>query len=478
MEIKLKNIGVNRWLIEKTAEMKAEAIIYAKKALLEKIYQDKSLEQLIQSASLPKVISPVVAMPDIHEGFGLPIGGVMATDGLVCCGAVGMDINCGVRLLTSQIKYNSDFSSRKFLKLLIKKIEEVIPTGLGGKHRQLRINIPIEKLVLNGAEILIKKSYGEPQDLEAIEEKGKLAGADIKNLSSKAIYRAEKEMGTLGSGNHFIEIQVLEKIFDQNLADKWSLFEGQICVMIHTGSRALGHQTCLEYTHKFFKEAAKYGIKVPTHNLAALPVNSPIGAAYLSAMAGCVNFAFANRQLITHFLRQVFLEIFPSYSPHLTLLYDVAHNIAKWEKHKITTKSKKQATKILVHRKGATRALPAGHPQNPKRYFETGHPAIVPGSMGTSSYIMVGLPQASETYFSISHGAGRIMSRNEAKRKIKLADFERKMSQIVYNKSFEIIVDEAPQAYKDIDIVIETLVEAKIAKKVARLKPLAVIKGD
>ncbi len=240
--------------------------------------------------------------------------------------------------------------------------------------------------------------------------------------------------------------------------------------MIHSGSRALGHQTCIDYTNKFFKEESKYGIKAPTHNLAALPADSPTGSAYLSAMAGCVNFAFANRQLMAHYVRDVFKRVFKSKESRLALLYDVAHNIAKWEPY-----GKKEA---LIHRKGATRALPAGHKKNPKHYLETGHPALVPGSMGTSSYVMVGLTDAKETYFSINHGAGRSMSRGQAKRTIQKEEFEKKMGGILYNKPFHVIADEAPQAYKDIDLVIETLVEAGLSKKVCRLRPLAVIKGD
>ena len=470
MEIKLKNIGTNRWQIERRPEMKAEAIIYIKEELLEKVRQDLSLEQLVQSASLPQLISPVVAMPDIHEGFGLPIGGVMATKGLVSSGAVGMDINCGVRLLCSQLKYEPQVFSQETLRLLINRIQREIPVGLGQKRRETIPNLPFRDIIHHGAQALLKKGYGEREDAESIEEYGKLAGADPENLSERAIRRAEKELGTLGSGNHFIEIQVLEEIFDQELTRKWGLFEKQVCVMIHSGSRALGHQTCIDYTNRFFKEEAKYGIKAPVQNLAALPADSPAGAAYLSAMAGSVNFAFANRQLMTHFVRDVFSRFFKTKEAKLALLYDVAHNIAKWEKHR--------GKKALIHRKGATRALPAGHEQNPKHYLDTGHPAIVPGSMGTSSYVMVGLPAAKETYYSINHGAGRTMSRREAKRTVSQEDFEKKMGEILYNKPFRVIADEAPQAYKDIDLVVETLVEAGLSKKVCRLRPLAVIKGD
>lgn len=470
MEIKLKNIGTNRWQIERLPQMKADAVVYAKEELLEHVKEDRSLEQLVQSASLPKVISPVVAMPDVHEGFGLPIGGVMATDGIVSSGAVGMDINCGVRLLYSQLKYDPKVFSQELLRLLMNKIQREIPVGLGQRRRESIPNLPFRDIIHHGAQALIKKGYGEREDTESIEEYGRLAGADPSNLSDRAIKRAQKQVGTLGSGNHFIEIQVLEEVLDKDLGKKWGLFENQVCVMIHTGSRALGHQTCIDYTNKFFKAEEKYGLKAPTRNLAALPTDSPDGVAYLSAMAGCVNFAFANRQLIAHYVRDVFKRVFKGKNSKLTLLYDVAHNIAKWELY-----GKKKA---LIHRKGATRALPAKHEQNPKHYLETGHPTLVPGSMGTSSYVMVGLPDAKETYFSINHGAGRSMSRSEAKRTVKKEEFEKKMGEILYNKPFHVIADEAPQAYKDIDLVIETLVEANLSKKVCRLRPLAVIKGD
>lgn len=470
MEIKLKNIGINRWQIEKIPGMKAEVVIYAKKELLDQVKKDQSLFQLVQSASLPKVISPIVAMPDIHEGFGLPIGGVMATDGLVSSGAVGMDINCGVRLLTSQLKYEEKIFPPEILRFFIHKIEREVPIGLGGKHRQQLENISFKEIVEGGAQALLKLGLANTNDIESTEEYGQLAEANLNNLSPRAIHRAEKQLGTLGSGNHFIEIQVLDEVFDQALAKAWGLFENQICIMIHTGSRALGHQTCLDYTRKFFQEQKKYRIHSPVFNLASLPADSPTGKAYLSAMAGAVNFAFANRQLITHFVRKVFSEVFVSQNPQLNLLYDVAHNIAKWENH--------HGKRVLIHRKGATRALPAGHYQNPKHYLETGHPAIVPGSMGTSSYIMVGLSAAEQTFYSINHGAGRTMSRGEAKRTIKIDDFEQKMGAIIYNKPFYVIADEAPQAYKNIDLVVETLVETGLTKKVAKLRPLAVIKGD
>jgi len=466
MAPKLKKIGINQYQLEKTPEMKAEVIVYATDALIANINQDLSLNQLTEAASLPKLISPVIAMPDVHQGFGLPIGGVMATKGLISVGAVGMDINCGVRLLTSPLTYNEkDFSPEK-LRTLINQIQRLIPVGLGQKHKK-RLNLDLKKVVEQGVEYLVKQGYSLKEDLARIEEKGRMKEADFQSLGERAKNRAVKQTGTLGSGNHFIEIQRIEKVFDQKTASSWGLTENQICIMIHSGSRAMGHQTCLDFTDLFWKLRTKYGIDVPRKGLSALPIETPEGSSYFSAMAASVNFAFSNRAMMSYFIRQIFKK---SFNVPLKLLYDVAHNIAKWEDY--------EGKQILVHRKGATRALPANHPQNPREYKETGHPAIVPGSMGTSSYIMVGLEKNKETFYSINHGAGRLMSRTQAKREIKEEQFTQIMKNIVYNKPFRIIADEAPQAYKNITEVIDTLVEAGLTKKIAKLTPLAVIKGD
>ncbi|HUW22081.1 MAG TPA: RtcB family protein [Candidatus Bathyarchaeia archaeon] len=471
MDIQLKKIGINQWQIEKQPGMKADVVIFVKEEMLPQIKTDLSLVQLIQSASLPRVISPVIGMPDIHEGFGLPIGGVMATDNLVSSGAVGMDINCGVRLIATNLTYAAARFSRSFLLDLVRAIEKAVPIGLGGKRREgLPKNLTFEEVVTGGVQTLVKKGYATPDDLQSCEEYGQMPGARIEALSSQAVKRASAQLGTLGSGNHFIEIQRLDKIYDPKLAKAFGLFENQITVMVHCGSRALGQQTCLDYTEKFARAAGKYGIEYPTPNLSALPADSPEGQAYLQAMAACVNFAFANRQFITHQIRRIFDASFRKDNLKLMLVYDVAHNIAKWEEHR--------GKKLLIHRKGATRALPAGHRQNPQKYAQTGHPAIVPGSMGTASFVMAGLPLAEKTFYSVNHGAGRRMSRHEAQRTIKKEEFDQVMKDIVYNKPFRVISDEAPQAYKDINLVTETLVEAGIAQKVARIRPLAVIKGD
>lgn len=463
---KLKRVGINKYQLERTPEMKADVIVYISKALLASIGTDLSLSQLAEAASLPQVISPVIGMPDIHQGFGLPIGGIMATKGLISVGAVGMDINCGVRLLTSNLSYQEkDFSQEK-LRSLMNQIERLIPIGLGKRHKE-RMNLDLERLTEQGVEYLVKQGFALKEDLDRIEEKGGMREANFQSLGERARKRAFKQAGTLGSGNHFIEIQKIEKVFDSSIASSWGLSENQICIMIHSGSRALGHQTCLDFTNLFWKLKDKYGIKVPCKGLAALPIETSEGRTYFEAMAASVNFAFCNRAMMTYFIRQVFKR---SFNQPLKLLYDVAHNIAKWEVH--------QEKNILIHRKGATRALPANHPQNPKEYMKTGHPALVPGSMGSPSYIMVGLEKNKETFYSINHGAGRLMSRTAAKRQIREEEFSQSMKDIVYNKPFRIIADEAPQAYKNITEVIDTLEEADLTKKIVKLKPLAVIKGD
>jgi len=449
--------------LEKQPEMKVEVVFYAKEEMLEDLNHDLSLEQLAEAATLPRVISPVIGMPDIHEGFGLPIGGVMATNGLISVGAVGMDINCGVRLLTSQLTYEKKDFSPERLRLLINKIIREIPIGVGGERKSLPSEIIFENICLNGAEAVVNSGFGTQDDLTSIEEGGKLSGARMEAITPKAIKRSRKEIGTLGSGNHFIEIQRLEKIYDEKLANKWGLFEGQICLMVHSGSRALGHQTCTDYTEIFWRAEDKYKIQVPRKGLAALPIETKEGQDYFSAMAACVNFAFANRQLMTYFVRQCFENVFGS---ELVLLYDVCHNIAK------------QESGLLIHRKGATRALPPRHPLLPEKFKETGQPAIVPGSMGTASYVLVGTDKVSETFFSVNHGAGRRMSRTKAIRSITETEFESSMGKVIHNLPYQKVVDEAPGAYKDIDLVVDTLVEAGITKKVAKLVPLAVIKGD
>lgn len=469
----LERIGLNRYRLPRTGRMRVSGLVYATKGLLAYVREDKSLEQLAHAAQLPGVVEPVVGLPDIHEGFGLPIGGVMAVaeDGVISAGAVGMDINCGVGLLRTNL--SADTLDKPTLRALMDGIEALVPTGVGkkGRHRGVTRNI-FDEVVHRGAAAVIAAGYGRPEDAEYIEENGCLAEADLKAVSTSAIKRGESQLGTLGGGNHFIEIQQVDAIFELAAAARFGLFKGQLTVMIHTGSRGFGHQICTDYSKSHLPAAARYGIDLPSRGLACAPINSPEGKDYYAAMACAVNFAFANRQFITADIRQAFAAVFKQDDRKmgLEIVYDVAHNIAKWERH--------GGRSLLVHRKGATRALPPRHPANPPAYRETGHPALVPGSMGTASYVLVGTELAAESFFSVNHGAGRTLSRTAAEKSISREEFEAKMGGILYNaRNFRDLVDEAPQAYKDIDEVVETLAAIGLTRRVARMRPLAVIKG-
>nr|WP_041587287.1 RtcB family protein [Caldanaerobacter subterraneus] len=452
--------------------MRVDAVVYVNDSLKELLRDDQSLRQLVNAASLPGVVEPVIGMPDIHEGFGLPIGGVMAIEekGVISAGAVGYDINCGVRLIRSDLE--ADYFTKDILYKLIERIEHYVPTGIGKKGRHKGITrVIFDDVVHNGVEAVIKAGFGKKSDLEYIEEGGKLEGADISAVSEEAQERGEEQLGTLGGGNHFIEIQKVEEILEENLAEKFGLFKGQLAVMIHTGSRGFGHQIATDYTKILWEAAKRYGIEVPEKGLAAAPIKSKEGQNYYKAMAAAVNFAFSNRQIIMFDVIRAFEDVLKKSEEEMgfKLVYDVAHNIAKWEVH--------GGKRMLVHRKGATRALPAGHPQNPPSYRDTGHPALIPGSMGTGSYVVVGTEKAAETFYSVNHGAGRRLSRNQAK-KISKEEFERSMGDVVYNvRSYKDIVDESPLAYKDVETVVSVFEERGITIPVAKLIPLAVVKG-
>ena len=467
MNPSFQKISQNKYRLQKTSENQVEAIFYAKKEMLSKVQEDRSLGQLSDAASLPDVVPPVIGMPDIHEGYGVPIGGVVATNNLISAGAVGMDINCGVRLLFSNLTFDEEKFNQDKLRDLVYQIEHLVPVGLGGRRKTRKLNLEMREVTERGIDFLICKGFANEDDKNHTEEYGCLKGAQYKNLSPHAVHRAKNQLGTLGSGNHFIEIQKIKQVFAPEIAEKWGLFENQVCVMIHTGSRALGHQTCTEFIKIFWNVRKKYNIDPPNRELACLPLTAKEAQEYFSAMKACVNFAFCNRQIIGYFVEKVFEK---NFGVDLKLLYDVAHNIAKREEH--------HGQRLLIHRKGATRALPARHAQNPDIYKETGHPAIVPGSMGTASYVMVGLPKNAETFHSINHGSGRIMSRKQAKKRLTREEFEKLMGNIVYNKPFHVIADEAPGAYKDIHEVIDTLAEIDLTRKVVQLVPLAVIKGN
>jgi len=471
--MKLERIGRNRYRLPRSGAMRVEGLVYASEALISLLDEDKSLEQLAHAASLPGVVAPVVGMPDIHEGFGLPIGGVMAMaeDGVISAGAVGYDINCGVRLLRSNLR--ADDIARPQLRSLMIAIEERVPTGIGkkGKHPGLGQEM-FSQVAQQGVKAVIARGWGRPEDSAHIEENGCLAGADLHAVSAEATARGAEQIGTLGGGNHFIEIQRVEEIYQSDLAETFGLFPGQLTVMVHTGSRGFGHQICTDYSRSHIPAASRYGIELPSKGLACAPISSPEGLNYFAAMACAVNLAFANRQVITAEVRRAFSAELNADDRGLgfELIYDVAHNIAKWEEH--------QGKKLLVHRKGATRALPPGHPANPPAYRQTGHPALIPGSMGTASYVVVGTELAAESFFSVNHGAGRTLSRTMAARSISKEQFEQGMGDVLFNRrDYRELLDEAPQAYKDIDQVVDTLVEIGLTRKVARMRPLAVIKG-
>ncbi len=453
--------------------MLVDALVFLNSKLRQQIKEDgDELRQLCDAAALPGVVGPVIGMPDIHSGFGLPIGGVMACDadtGVVSAGAVGMDINCGVRLLSSAIAAES--LEKPTLRALMKAVEARVPVGVGRKSRHDKLcRDALAGVLTAGARELVERGYGRHSDLERIEEDGCYAGADAAALSKKALERAA-QLSTLGGGNHFIEFGRVDEVFDADTAALFGLHQGMLTVMIHTGSRGLGHQVCTDYTGIMAKAAPRHGIKLPSRGLASAPIRSREGKDYLAAMACAVNFAFANRQLITHDVREAFAEVLVGRKIGLDVVYDVAHNIAKFERH--------GGRELLVHRKGATRALPPGHPHNPACYMAVGHPAIIPGSMNSPSYVLTGTAAVTETFCSVNHGAGRALSRSAARKSIDREQFMASVGDVMINtRDYKQLLDEAPPAYKNVDDVVDTLVKIGLTKKIVRLKPLAVIKGE
>jgi tRNA-splicing ligase RtcB len=454
--------------------MRVEARIYLNENLYKNLLEKEALNQLADAASLPGVYKYVIGMPDIHSGFGLPIGGVMAMevpDGLISAGAVGMDINCGVRLLRTNIKAGD--LKNKDLGILLKEIVSRVPTGIGktSKH-QARLGRHFQEIITGGLKALLELGYAREEDHLFVEEGGSFPGADLSRVSKKARERGN-QLSTIGGGNHFMELGRITEIYNEHSASSFGLVRGDLSVLIHTGSRGFGHQICTDYSSIMEKCAAKYGIELPSKGLAAVPIKSPEGQDYLAAMSAAMNFAFANRQVITYDIREAFSKYFGCNDTDLDLgvVYDVAHNIAKFEEI--------EGKELLIHRKGAIRALPPGHIGNPAPYTSSGHPVIIPGSMGTSSYVIVAAPGVEETFFSVNHGAGRVMSRREAREKITGEMLREQLGQVLfYGDKEENLLDEAPQAYKDINSVVDTLAEIGMIIKVARLSPLAVIKGE
>jgi tRNA-splicing ligase RtcB len=438
------------------------------------------MEQLVNTAAMPGVVKRVLVMPDAHQGYGPPIGGVVPTrypDGVISPGAVGYDINCGVRLMVSDL-LAQDVEDE--IGGLISSLFRNIPSGVGKGGGARRVSErEMDRVLVEGAGWAVKAGYGRPEDLERLEEDGAMAGADPGAVSPRAKSRGAPQLGTLGSGNHFIEIQEVVEIYDPDVARAFGLFEGQLTVEIHSGSRGLGHQVCSEYVKSLQSAVKKYGIQLPDRQLVCAPLNSPEGKRYFGAMAGAANYAWANRQCMAHLARRSFEDVLAGKVRDFDLhtVYDVAHNIAKIEDHVVDGKS----MRLCVHRKGATRAFGPGHPAVNPVYRDVGQPVLVPGDMGTASYVLVGTTDAMEESFGTScHGAGRTMSRTAAKKKIHGGTLRRELEERgirVRAGSLAGLAEEAPDAYKDIDAVIEVVHGAGLARKVAKLRPLGVMKG-
>lgn len=473
----LRKINDHRYLVPTSYKegMRIEGLIFANEELIRQIEKDQTLDQVANVATLPGLVGRTLAMPDAHQGYGFCIGGVAAADlkqGIVSAGGVGFDINCGVRLLASPWTAEE---VRPKLGLLLNQLFRDIPCGTG-RHGFLSMSgSALDETLRDGAQWAVKEGYGEAADIAHIEDYGRIPGADPSKVSPRAKQRGHGQLGTLGSGNHFLEIQVVSEIVDKTLAEKLGLQINQVVVLMHSGSRGLGHQVCTDYLDLMQEGMKRYGITVIDRQLACVPISSREGQDYLAAMAAAANFAFANRQMITHWTRQAFQRILGK--SNLTVVYDVCHNIAKREEHQVGPIRKE----VLVHRKGATRAFPPGHPALPLELRPLGQPVLIPGSMGTCSYVLVGTEQAmTETFGSCCHGAGRAKSRTQAKRETSADELMNEMKRkgiLVKGQSRSGLTEEKPDAYKDVSQVVNVVHDAGIARKVAKLLPIAVMKG-
>jgi len=478
----LRRISAYVWEIPQDfrPDMRVPAWIFASEELLDQIFRDQSLEQLVNTAAMPGVVKRVLVMPDAHQGYGPPIGGVIATrypDGVISPGAVGYDINCGVRLMASDLVARE---VKPEIESLISALFRNIPSGVGGEGGARKVSArEMDEVLVKGAAWAVKAGYGRPEDLERLEEAGAMPGADPSAVSDRAKQRGGPQLGTLGSGNHFIEIQEVEAIYDEAVARAFGLFQGQLTVEIHSGSRGLGHQVCSDYVDSLQTAVRKYNIELPDRQLVCAPLDSPEGRRYFGAMAAAANYAWANRQCMAHLARHSFEQVLAGKVKRWDLhtVYDVAHNIAKIEQHVVDGKP----MKLCVHRKGATRAFGPGHPAVTSVYRVVGQPVLVPGDMGTASYVLVGVADALDASFgTTAHGAGRLMSRAAAKKKIQGGVLRQQLEAQgirVRTGSLSGLAEEAPEAYKDIDAVVEVVDGAGLARKVARLRPLAVMKG-
>ncbi|HOT95928.1 MAG TPA: RtcB family protein [bacterium] len=479
MNSSLQTVSDYLFEIPRTGKMRVPARIYASEAMLPDILKDKAAEQATQVAWLPGIIGYSFAMPDIHWGYGFPIGGVAAFDldeGIISPGGVGYDINCGVRLLRTDLQ-RQDILPR--LPAAVEALFRAIPSGVGSTG-QFKLNDKEERRVLQqGARWAVEKGFGNIEVLEKIEENGEMPGADPDQVSARACERGRGQLGTLGSGNHFVELGAVVEIYDAAAADAMDLHIDQITLLIHTGSRGLGHQVCEDSIREMLQASRRYGIELPDRQLCCAPLSSPEGQRYLAAMAAAVNFAFANRQMIAHWAGEALVQalgITPR-ALNLQLVYEVAHNIAKIEKHLV----RGQPRRVCVHRKGATRAFGPHHPELPSVYREIGQPVLIPGDMGRCSYVLTGTEGAmQQTFGSACHGAGRLMSRTQALKSARGRSLTRELADRgiqIRAASSETLAEELPEAYKDVTRVVDAVVGAGLAKKVAKLRPLAVVKG-
>ena len=481
MAIKIQKIDDARWRIPREGGMRVDGIVYANEAMIGELRSDPSLQQVANVAHLPGILDASLALPDIHWGYGFPIGGVAAMDaddGVVSPGGVGYDINCGVRLLRTGL---DRAEVTPLLRDLVTNLYQRIPTGVGRGRKDLQLGTSeMRKVLSRGAAWAVGRGMGQTRDLDFLEERGAIDGADPDLVSERAYQRGRTQLGTLGSGNHFGEIQYVDEIYDPAAARALGLFENGVTFTIHCGSRGLGHQVCSDFLKTMVKSVARHGIELPDRQLCCAPLRSPEGREYLAAMAAAANFAFANRQVITHLVREAFEEVLGAGPAQLGIevVYDVCHNIAKFERFESEDGSTRRA---CVHRKGATRAYPPGHPQTPEPYQSCGQPVLIPGDMGRYSYVLVGTERAyRQTFGSTCHGAGRRLSRKQAKRQArgrKLLDEMEARGVVVMAAGMGTVAEEMPEAYKDVADVVDVVEAAGISRKVARLRPIGVIKG-
>ncbi len=477
----LERVDDHRWRIPKGSVpcMRTDAIIFASESMLPSISEDNSILQAANVACLPGIVGSSVAMPDVHWGYGFPIGGVAAVDagtGFISPGGIGFDINCGVRLIRTDLR-EKDLTGR--LGALMDTIYANVPSGLGSKGLGRLTRDQINDVLRNGSRWAVENGFGWDDDLDVTENGGCMSGADPSKVSDRAKERGIPQLGSLGSGNHFLELDIVDEVFDEETAGIFGLEKGTVTVTVHCGSRGCGHQIATDYIQRMERYVRKHNISLPDPQLACAPLDSEEGADYFAAMSCGANYAWANRQMITHWVRESFEKVFGSSAGDLgmRMVYDVAHNIAKKERHKVNGRE----TEVLVHRKGATRAFPAGHPDVPERYRAAGQPVIVPGDMSVGTYVLVGLPGAMDLSFGSScHGAGRRMSRKAALRSIRASDVKADMKKdgiILRSGSDGGLVEEAPQTYKDVEEVVSVVSGSGLAGKVAKLRPVGVIKG-